>query len=84
MSDAAYPTRLRWDGHRGIARHADVQVLLTERPPGLLYHDIDYAPGAIAQCRDRACDPPRDLAADEVRAILRALQRMAEQARGSL
>lgn len=79
-----HPTRLAWDGRRGVARHDGVQVVLVERPAGLCYHDIDYVPGIIAQCRDRACDQPRDLAAEEIGAIVGALMRMAAAARASL
>lgn len=84
MSEALHPTRLAWDGRRGIARHDRVEVVLTERPEGLHYHDIDYEPGIVAQCRDRACDPPRDLTAEEISAIVGALMRMAAAARRAL
>jgi len=84
MSDDLYPVRLRWDSQRGVAKCDGVRVDLLERPAGLCYHDIDYAPGAVAQCRDRACDPPRDLQAEEVAAVVAALVRMAAAARRAL
>ena len=63
MSPTTMPTRLRWDGRHGVARHDGVEVQLAARPVGMHYVELDYAPGVVAQCRDRACDPIRDLAA---------------------
>jgi hypothetical protein len=84
VSELLHPTRLAWDGRRGIARHDGVQVVLAERPEGLHYHDIDYEPGIVAQCRDRACDARRDLTAEEIGAVVGALMRMAAAARRAL
>lgn len=84
MSDALHPTRLRFDGQRGIARHDGVEVTLPTRPEGLRYYDIDFEPGTVAQVRDRACDIPRDMSSEEIAAVQAALKRMARMARGSL
>lgn len=49
MSDSLYPTRLRWQRPKGIAKLDGVQVALTE-PPTLdaaRVEAIDYAPGIV-------------------------------------
>lgn len=81
MSDAIYPTRLRWDGKHGCARHDGVHIELRERPAGMIWIEVDYAPGVVSECRDRDCDPRRDLHADEVKMIRGWLACMADRAR---
>jgi len=81
MSDAIHPTRLRWDGRAGIARHDGVSVDLRERPPGMLWTEVDFEPGIVSECRDRDCDPRRELHGEEVRMIVSYLEGMARRAR---
>ena len=35
VSDLLHPTRLAWDGRRGIARHGGVEIILKSPPPAL-------------------------------------------------
>lgn len=76
-----FPTRLQWDGRKGVARHDGVEVQLSMRPEGMLWRQVDYAPDAVATCRDRDCDPERDLLPDEVGMIRTYLAQMARRAR---
>ena len=84
MISDAIPTRLRWDGRTGCVSCDGVHIRLTARPPGMQWAQVDYAPGAVAICRDRECDPERELAGDEVRAIAAYLERVAATARAGL
>lgn len=80
MSEKLYPTRLEWDGRRGMARHDGVSLEL-HRPPAGAWAEVHFTPGIQAQVRERACDARRDMTADEIRAALRWLQYMAHAAR---
>lgn len=76
-----FPVRLCWDGRHGSATYDGVHVVLRERPAGMQWVEVDYAPEAVATCRDRQCDPPRDLAAEEITMIRGWLAHMAQRAR---
>ena len=76
------PVRLRWDGRTGCARYDGVSVELRERPPGMLWREVDWVPGEVSICRDRDCDPTRDLETAEVNMIRAYLDGMARRARG--
>ena len=78
----AYSARLRWDVHRGIAACDGVSVELRSRPEWAPWHEVDYVPGLVAVCRDRACDPARDLEMAEREMIERELAALAVRARG--
>lgn len=68
MSDALYPTRLRWDGRKGVAKRDGVVLALTSPPDiGLIirWDEIDYAPGVVAQIRPRH-GAMRDMRPEEV------------------
>ena len=82
MSAPSDSTRLEWDGRRGLARHDGVSIEL-HRPPGCNWAEVHYTPGIQSQIRERACDPRRDMTADEIKAVQRWLQCMAEAARAS-
>lgn len=76
MSEALFPTRLRWAGQAGIARFANHGGAIGEKPeiPGLpAWETIDYAPGAVSLIQEPGQDW-RDLEADEVTAVLRWLR----------
>lgn len=86
MSDALYPTRLRWHHTVGAARHDGVAVELRTAPrlPGLNdMTEIDYIPTVIAQVRT-GCDAMRDMTAEERGWAHALLVRMAEFARAEL
>lgn len=76
------PVRLRWDGRTGVARHDGVEVQLRERPAGMIWREVDYVPGEVAQCRDRDCDPMRELHGAEIDMIRSYLAAMAQRTRG--
>jgi len=78
------PTRLRWDGRAGCVSADGVHIRLTERPDGMQWVQVDYAPGVVAICRDRPCDAERDLQPDEVQSIAAYLLRVAALARAGL
>lgn len=78
----AYSARLRWDVHRGVAVCDGVSVELRERPAWVPWYEVDYVPGLVAFCRDRACDQMRDLGRDERERIERELLALAARARG--
>lgn len=83
MSDALYPTRLRWCHTAGLARCDDVQLVLREVPvlPGLAgLTEIDYAPHIVAQVRIGA-EAMRDMSHDERHDAMALLQAMARCAR---
>ena len=82
MSEQLHPTRLEWDGRRGVARHDGVSIEL-HRAPGCSWAELHYTPGIQAEIRERACDPRRDMTADEVKAVQRWLQYMAHAARSA-
>lgn len=64
-------TRLMWDGRRICAHFEGRKIALTAPPAELpAWHCVDYAPLMVATCRDRACDPERDLRRDEIEAII--------------
>lgn len=83
MSDHLHPTRLEWDGRRGVARHDGVQIELRE-PPSKQWHEVHYVPGIQAEVRERACDPKRDLVPKEIDGINRWLQYMASAGRKNI
>lgn len=76
------PTRLLWDGRKGCANYDGVHVILRERPQGMVWAQVDWAPDAVAICRDRDCDAERDLYPDEITLIRGYLMQMALRARG--
>lgn len=78
----AFPTRLHWDGRKGVARHDGEEEQLRERPAWLPWVQVDYAPGSVSTCRDRDCDPERELHPEEVAMICAYLEQMARRARG--
>ena len=78
----AYSARLRWDVHRGVASCDGVSIDLRVRPSWAPWHEVDYVPGLVAVCRDRACDQMRDLGRDEREQIERELMALAARARG--
>lgn len=80
----AYSARLRWDVHRGVAVCDGVSVELRERPAWVPWYEVDYVPGLVAFCRDRACDKVRDLEVAERVAIERDLAAFAGRVRGAL
>ena len=80
----AYSARLRWDVHRGVAVCDGVSVELRARPAWVQWHEVDYVPGLVAVCRDRACDPVRDLEVAERVAIERELEAFARRVRGAV
>ena len=51
---------------------------------GMQWAQVDWAPGCVAVCRDRDCDPERELQADEVRSIAAYVARVAALARAGL
>ncbi len=84
MISDAIPTRLRWDGRTGSVSADGVHIKLVERPAGMQWAQVDWAPGCVAVCRDRDCDPERELQADEVRSIAAYVARVAALARAGL
>lgn len=86
MSDALYPTRLRWHHTCGIARHDDVQRVLHAAPalPGLdCMTEIDYIPQVIAQVRI-GCQQVREMTQEERAAALAMLVRMSTGAKDGM
>ena len=83
MSDALYPTRLRWHHTTGVARHEGVSVWL-DRAPALegmeCMTEIDYIPQIIQQVRI-GCQPMRDMEPAECARVMGLLVRMAAVAR---
>lgn len=79
MSDALYPTRLRWSNGRGAAMLHGRIVPMTAPPVlgGQAVHAIDYTPEiGCVEIQRRACDPRGDMTAAEVAeadALLRRL-----------
>jgi hypothetical protein len=89
MSDAMYPTRLRWDAHArcGCARHDGVSVELRRAPliEGLDHAvELDFVPHVCAMVRVQPHEAMRDMSADEMHDALALLQAMAWQARDAL
>lgn len=86
MSDALYPTRLRWHHTVGCARHDGVSVEL-RRAPALEGMDcmteMDYIPTVIAQVRI-GCGQTRDMEAIERARAMALLIRMSTGARDPL
>lgn len=78
----AYSARLRWDVHRGIVACDGVSVELHVRPAWVPWYEVDYVPGLVAVCRDRACDPARDLEMAERDQIEREMAALAVRVRG--
>jgi len=76
-----FPVRLWWDGKKGAATYDGVHVVLRERPPGMAWSEVDWAPEAVASCRERECDAPRDLQAAEITMIRGWLAHMAQRVR---
>lgn len=86
MSDALYPTRLRWHHTLGVARHDGVSVDLRAAPvlPGAEgLTEIDFVPTVISQVRI-GCDAVRDMTTHERVAAQALLIRMADAAHGVL
>lgn len=86
MSDAMYPTRLRWHHTMGCARHDGVSVELTRAPdlPGMQHMtELDYIPHVIAVVRI-GCEPTRDMTQAERTDAMTLLQQMASDARDAL
>lgn len=86
MSDALYPTRLRWYHTLGVARHEGVSVDLRAAPvlPGAEgLTEIDYVPTVIAHIRI-GCDAVRDMTTHERVAAQALLVRMAGAARSAI
>lgn len=87
MTDRAmYPTRLYWDGHKGVARHDGVEVILHEMPyVGTCIGAIDaieYAPGLhVYEIQPRG-DRRRDMSdaeRDEVWSVLVRMARIGQE-----
>lgn len=79
MSDTLFPTRLLWDGRRGVARHDGVHIELRACPfPA--FTEIDFAPGCCSLVRERT-DARRDMTRVEIDAALHWLERLAHAAR---
>lgn len=86
MSDAMYPTRLRFEHRTGCARHDGVSVELHRAPviEGLeCMTEMDYIPTVIAQVRI-GCEHVREMNATERSRAMALLVRLAESARGVL
>ena len=81
MSEQLHPTRLEWDGRKGLARHDGVQIQLHHAPGGGHLAEVHYTPGLQAEVRDRCCDARRDMTPDEIHAAQRWLANMALLAR---
>lgn len=81
MSDALYLTRLRWSHGHGLAAHAGVTVVLSERPPVLLHElrlvELEYAPAVGIQYLQTAVDPRRDLTPAEAAELMAYLEQVA-------
>ena len=86
MSDALYPSRLRFHHTLGCARHDGVSVELHRAPviEGLeCMTEIDYIPAVIAQVRI-GCDQVREMDATDRARAMALLIKMAGSARGAL
>lgn len=82
MSDDFYPTRLAWDGRRGIAKCDGVQIVLKGPPPALPdVAEIDFTPGIVAQVRRRPFDKMDDLRPIEIEEVTEWLQGLANWGR---
>jgi hypothetical protein len=83
MSDALYPTRLRWHHTLGVARHDGVSVFL-DRAPAIegmeCMTELDYIPQVIQQVRI-GCDRLRDMEPAECALAMGLLVRLAQVAR---
>lgn len=87
MSAALYSTRLYWNEHSGVARHAGVTVELAERPQlvPILRElvEIDYTPEVqVARVREH-CSAWRDMTADEIGACRTWLEIVSRTARAA-
>lgn len=72
-----YPTRLEWDGRRGLARHDGVQVEL-RRPP--THHaEVHYVPGIQYDVRDGGADARREMTPEEIAHCQRYLLWLAQR-----
>lgn len=83
MSDALYPTRLRWHHTCGVARHDGVSVELRHAPalPGLdCMTELDFIPGVMAEVRI-GCEEKRDMTNGEREHALKLLSQMSSEAR---
>lgn len=75
MSDDIHPTRLVWDGRRGLAKHEEARVILRGPPPALPdIAEIDYVPGIVAQIRRHSWDKVDDMRPPEIVAVLSWLE----------
>lgn len=77
MTALLHPTRLEWDGSRGVARHDGVSIDLHRAPGGGVFHEIHYTPGCQAEVRERPGDARREMRADEVAQAQRLLHNWA-------
>jgi hypothetical protein len=83
MSDTLFPTRLRWSGGTGVARHDGVTLELHDPPPLVTrLTEIDFVPHVTCSVRE-GFGRPRDMTDDEIRNALALLQAMAAGARGA-
>lgn len=83
MSDALYPSRLRFHHTMGVARHNGVSVELHRAPviEGLeCMTEMDYIPTVIAQVRI-GCDQVREMNATERARAMGLLVKIASSAR---
>jgi hypothetical protein len=86
MSDALYPTRLRWHHTTGVARHDGVSVFLDRAPvlEGMeCMTELDFIPQIIQQVRI-GCQPTRDMGPAECARAMGLLIAMSTAARLAL
>lgn len=83
MSELLHPTRLEWDGRRGLARHDGVCIELRQSPSSA-WCEVHYTPGIQAEVRERPADPRRDMEPAEISQAQRWLAHMAYAARSAI
>jgi hypothetical protein len=79
MSEALHPTRLMWDGRRGVAAHDGVSVELRRSPT--VFAEVHYVPGLQAEVREHASDRRREMTATEIRLAQAFLAHFADRCR---
>ena len=77
MSEHLHPTRLEWDGRRGMARHDGVQVELRSAP--LRFAEVHYTPGIQYDVRDNGASARREMTQAEIGDCQRYLLRLAHR-----